>query len=987
MAQRSAACLVALSSLLRAAAAPHDTRTRFEAAISAADQTYATTTGDTKRSITLLDSLVADARSGGDSALVLLAVSARGRQLAGVGEAARAETDLRAALRLSSAARDTLLQCKALRWLGLAIATQSRIAESASYYTELLRLSLARKDRLYEGYGYFGLAYVDLCGGNTEAARRGYERAIAIFRELGRTRDELYVLVGMGRLLGEVGDLEAARRCFLTIVERGRQVGALQPQVEALNNLALLEQTIGDPGLALQHFREAYGLSRATSNTDDMIMARINITSALTQLGHFDAAVAVLDSALQVCRDQHYVEKEAWVLDYFADLRRQQGRPREAEGLYRAALALGGAVPPPVQETTVLGLVESMGDSVAALATLRQHAARLRPFLASGRADLFECEEGILLQRLRRHAQALRLLLAADRVARRTGAITDRLRPLVHAAECWRALGRPDSALIALRGAEQVWETQRGLPRDPQWRELRGTLARQFYGSMAELLLAYPPELPPQARTRRAFDALQKFKARSLLERMTGPGLAAGHVPLPEQLSIRTLAQVQDAVLGDGELLLDFFVSTDASFLFAVTRSECRAIRLVDGPALETAVALARDLWATAPPERAPAEQEPLRQAGVALARMLLGEVSDLVRASRRVIVAPDGPLNLVAFGALPAPRMGSSGSASATRSAALEVASPVSLLRDRELWSVPSATVLAQLRARPMGAAGDVHGHNAPAVPPAPDRIFACALGATAAGRALPGAVGEVRWLARRYRGVDLALDDFSRGGQALVEALPGHRVVHLATHTVVDDQRPWNSGLFLGSTRGGAVDAYLRASEIAELRLSADLCVLSGCESAGGRVLSGEGVQGLCGAFLSAGVPAVLATLWPVDDRSTARIVREFYCALGRGGSAAEALRRAQLTVATDPRTSHPFFWAGFVLTGDGMAHVRLARRVPPAAPACVAGAALVAIVALARARRRRRARRNARDRVLASAPLRRATLSDAGATEIRP
>jgi hypothetical protein len=92
---------------------------------------------------------------------------------------------------------------------------------------------------------------------------------------------------------------------------------------------------------------------------------------------------------------------------------------------------------------------------------------------------------------------------------------------------------------------------------------------------------------------------------------------------------------------------------------------------------------------------------------------------------------------------------------------------------------------------------------------------------------------------------------------------------------------------------------------------------------------VLSGEGVLGLTGAFAAAGVPAVIATLWPVQDRVTARLMKEVYVSLGRGATVAAALRKAQLAIRNDPATRHPFYWAGFVLVGDGSVRVGLQER----------------------------------------------------------
>ena len=103
----------------------------------------------------------------------------------------------------------------------------------------------------------------------------------------------------------------------------------------------------------------------------------------------------------------------------------------------------------------------------------------------------------------------------------------------------------------------------------------------------------------------------------------------------------------------------------------------------------------------------------------------------------------------------------------------------------------------------------------------------------------------------------------------------------------------------------------------------------MLSGCESALGRVTVGEGVIGLGGAFLSAGVRTVVASLWPVDDRQVGALMEEFYAGLAEGSTISVALRNAQLSMRARSETQHPFYWAGFVVVGDGNARVPLEAR----------------------------------------------------------
>jgi CHAT domain-containing protein len=121
--------------------------------------------------------------------------------------------------------------------------------------------------------------------------------------------------------------------------------------------------------------------------------------------------------------------------------------------------------------------------------------------------------------------------------------------------------------------------------------------------------------------------------------------------------------------------------------------------------------------------------------------------------------------------------------------------------------------------------------------------------------------------------------------------------------------------------------VDDFLRASEIASRRIVARLVVLSGCESALGRAAFAEGVLGISSSFLGSGARTVVATLWSVDDRTTADLMRRYYNELSRGAGAAAALRAAQLAVRE--KRPEPFYWAGFVVIGDGDVSVALAPR----------------------------------------------------------
>jgi CHAT domain-containing protein len=161
--------------------------------------------------------------------------------------------------------------------------------------------------------------------------------------------------------------------------------------------------------------------------------------------------------------------------------------------------------------------------------------------------------------------------------------------------------------------------------------------------------------------------------------------------------------------------------------------------------------------------------------------------------------------------------------------------------------------------------------------------------------------------------------LCDASASEEGLRRALPAERrwrAVHFACHGLVNPRQPLLSALAL--TPSPSDDGYLTALEVFSLRIPADLVVLSACESARGTVVRGEGLSGLVRAFMVAGSPRVLASLWKVGDEATAEFMRRFYASWLAGQGAAAALRSAQADLRAHPRWGAPRHWAAWVLWG---------------------------------------------------------------------
>ena len=163
----------------------------------------------------------------------------------------------------------------------------------------------------------------------------------------------------------------------------------------------------------------------------------------------------------------------------------------------------------------------------------------------------------------------------------------------------------------------------------------------------------------------------------------------------------------------------------------------------------------------------------------------------------------------------------------------------------------------------------------------------------------------------------------DFDAGLATVTNSgLDQYRIVHFATHGLLNSQHPELSGIVLSlvDEQGRAQDGFLRAHDIYNLKLRADLVVLSACQTALGKEIKGEGLAGLTRGFMYAGAARVVASLWDVKDEATAELMKRFYRGMLREGlRPAVALRAAQISMWKEPRWAAPSHWAGFMLQGE--------------------------------------------------------------------
>jgi CHAT domain-containing protein len=352
-------------------------------------------------------------------------------------------------------------------------------------------------------------------------------------------------------------------------------------------------------------------------------------------------------------------------------------------------------------------------------------------------------------------------------------------------------------------------------------------------------------------------------------------------------------------ILHSDEEILEFVLDEPVSFCITVTNQKAEILTLPSGKA--RIEALAEDYTSRL------RTRKPFSALGTYLYSTLLPK-----SLPKRVIVVPDGKLNFLPFESL----MDSAGSF-VLQSHVVSYASSSTLLRSlrtKRAHRKPRRPLLA-MGGVPYEANTEAPTENLRGL----ERLFGNQL------RDLPNTGQEVSAISELFPGKTTILLNTQATETAFKQQpLDDFRILHLAVHAVADDQFPDRAALILAHNKDSKDDGLLQAREITRLHLNADLVTLSACETAFGKLEGREGVSSLKEAFLRAGARSVVASLWNVEDQSTTRLMVAFYKHVAKGEDKAEALRNAKLDFMRDNPGTAPFYWAGFIITGEGSSSI---------------------------------------------------------------
>ena len=769
-------------------------------------------------------------------------------------------------------------QAVSLNNIGTAYAGLGEYQKSLDAYTAALEVNRSLDNRRNVAINLNNIAWVYDQLADLRRALALYEESLEIVKGINDRHTMAVTLNNIGETYSDLGDHRKAYAVHSEALLLRRAVGHVDGEANSLNHLGTALAKLGERDKARDYFEQALAIHRRSGNRYMLARTLTNLGALEREMGNCLQALGHLGEAVDISRAIHDKIREATALTELSRVERIRGNYQIAYQRAEEALAASESVrltvASPALRASFLSSVRDLQELNVDL-LMRLHATR--PDEGYGSAALFATERG--------RARSLLELLRESGAQIRRGVDTSLL-------ERERELER----LIARKAERQT-------------RLLGGKHSTSDSVAASKELDQLGTEL-------------EQVQSRI---RTTSPQYAALIQPLPLKLQ-----EIQTKVLDEDTVLLEYALGSEKSFVWAVTPTSMEVFELPPRAEIESTAKRVYDLLTARngkPLKEIPAARaDRIRQADEALlaaarkaSGLLLGAVAPKLE-NKRLLVVGEGVLQYLPFGALPEPGL-------------LDEKNPPPLIANHEILTAPSASVMAVLRQE---AAGRQPAEKAVAI--VADPVFSAGDGRIQQqeARTRSGAATTDDFLRLRFSRNEadqiarlappastLRAVDFDASRETVLNPdFARYRIVHFATHSLINNERPELSGVVLSlfDRSGRPQNGFLRLYDIYNLRLGSDLVVLSACQTALGGEVKGEGLIGLTRGFLYAGAPRVVATLWEVDDRTTAELMRRFYEGmLGRRERTAAALRAAQVALWKSKGWDAPYYWAGFTLQGE--------------------------------------------------------------------
>jgi CHAT domain-containing protein/Tfp pilus assembly protein PilF len=898
----------------------------------------------------------------------------------GLGDSEKALPLYQRALALALESEDRRGEALTRNNLGVALHQLGKNRQAIDELQQAVRLREELGDSTDLAISEYGLGVVQFADGDPEAALDSLKHALDLRRKDGNPDSQDSILTAMAYVYRDRGESDLALEMSRQALELSRAAQDRNAEANVLQIMAGIYLRRGELQQALELFTNVRDVQHQTGNRAKEAWALSSLGATTLALGESDRALDYYTQALQIQAAmggawQAYTLRDiGWVHD-------RQGHPEQALDYYTRAYDLSVKFEDrriEAQSLHGIGQARIALDEAREATAVLEHAIALYRDVGDGFGEINGILElGRAEQALGDQDRAAALFQQALDLSRQRKLLLPEALAWSAVARVERGRGRLLEAAAAMEASLGIIESIRPKVASQRQRVSFFASRREYYDFYIDLQMRMHEQDPQGGHLRAALAASERARARALLDL-----LAEGRIDVRKGISSELKKQeseagnrvsyLQSQLLDDisqggkgaarieteldaaederdrvegrirsnhpryaavsnpsplepgriQELLdrrtafLEYTVGKEASYLFVVTRDRMEGYRLPPESELADLVEVVREAL------KEPGRRQLGRYVDAAqrLYDALLGPAGAVLGDRPRLIVSPDGPLLLLSFEAL------------LTRPGGRSFDDLPYLIREKSVTYVPSASVFAELgtaeaappsklflgfgdpsyeAAPAAGAAGDAAG----------DRAWGFQTEGLTAPRRLPESRREVEGIARLFPPGDVRLYLGSDASEKNVRDNPllrQARWIHFAVHGFLNEERPEYSGLLLARDGDPADNGLLQVYEIFNLDLTADLVVLSACDTALGKNVSGEGLLGVSRALLYAGAASVVVSLWQVSDASSSDLMIRFYRHLAEGQEKAEALRLSKLELIRAGK-SHPYHWAAFTLVGQ--------------------------------------------------------------------
>ncbi len=835
-----------------------------------------------------------------------------------LGELIVALTYYKQALTLTQSVRNKNTEASILNNIGKIYYELADWQQTLEYNNQALSLNRELGDRQKEGGGQHNIGMAYLLLGEFEKALDHFRQALQLRQAIGDKNGEAETLNSTGNVYSELGENQKALELYNQALQIRRIVGDKRGEGVTLNVIGVVYAMLGEREKALDCLQQARQLSQAVGDRRLEAQALDNIGRTFTLLRQPIKALEYHNQALVTFQTIGDQQNEAKSLQSIARAERDRGNLDVARQQIESALTLYEKV------RTKVGAQQSRASYFSVQQTAYQFYTDLLMQMHKQNPSAGHDIAALQISE-RARARSLLEILAESKVDFREGV----------------------DAKLLVREHDLM-------------QQINAKATRLMQRNTADKIVALKKELSElEDEYQQTQNAIRKSNSQY------------ANVTQPQPLRVPAIQKELD----ENTLLLEYALGEERSFVWAVTNNSVTSyelpkqeeIKIVANQVYEALTARTLVINLETPPakrERIMQADAQFSEASVKLSEMILAPLAGQLGNKRLVIVA-DGALQYVPFAALPSPdgegfrvsgfesREQSNNVTSRTAKPETQNAKP--LIVAHEIITLPSASTIAVLRKELVGrpiapkmlaviadpvfsnederakiskvklartatvtteARSIVHTEEKPAdsqkmtggmkIPRLPythqeaDQIFAVAPKATS------------------FKATDFK----ASRATAFSPDLKQYRFIHFATHGFLDSERPGLSALALSMVdeQGNPQEGFLRAHELYNFKLPAELVVLSACQTGLGKEVKGEGLMGLTRGFMYAGAARVIVSLWSVNDKATAELMTKLYQnMLQKGERPAAALRIAQVAMWQQKQWQAPYYWAAFVLQGE--------------------------------------------------------------------